>query len=242
VARLLGASLGVINVGLAQFADAIAAAGGAVTHLEWAPPASGDAAAATALARLVNHPAVEQANARALEALLGSSPVLRGTGAARDTLPGMGERMILCAGPPIEWARMCGPMQGAIVGAILYERWAKDAQGARALAASGELTFEPCHHHAAVGPMAGVISPSMPVWVVEDASSGRRAYSNFNEGLGKALRFGAFGEDVLERLYWIRTVLAPSVGAALSALGGISGRASDEDLLDRIFSRFCLGK
>jgi hypothetical protein len=224
MARLLGASLGVINVGLAQFAEAIAAAGGVVTHLEWAPPASGDAAAAMALARLVNHPAVEEANARALERLLASSPVLRGTGAARETLPRMGERMILYAGPPIEWAHMCGPMQGAIVGAILYERWARDAPGARALAASGEIAFEPCHHHAAVGPMAGIISPSMPVWVVEDAASGRRAYSNFNEGLGKALRFGAFGADVLERLHWIEAVLAPALGAALSTLGGIELR------------------
>jgi tRNA U34 5-carboxymethylaminomethyl modifying GTPase MnmE/TrmE len=30
--------------------------------------------------------------------------------------------------------------------------------------------------------------------------------------------------------------------AALEALGGVTGRVAGEDLLDRIFSRFCLGK
>jgi hypothetical protein len=168
----------------------------------------------------VNAEPVEGANRKAFEAFLAASPVLRGVAAARE-LPGMGERMLLHAGPPIEWPRMCGPMQGAIVGAILYEGWARDAEAARSLASSGKLRFEPAHHHGAVGPMAGIISPSMPVWVVEDTARGKRAHSNFNEGLGKALRFGAFGADVLARLKWIETVLAPAVGSALAALGGI---------------------
>ncbi len=221
MAKLTSAAPAVINVGLAQFAEAIAHAGGTVVQLDWAPPALGDPAAGMALARLVNHPLVEDANRKALAAFQAASPVLRGVGAARDALPGLGERMILHAGPPIEWPRMCGPMQGAIVGAILYEGWAQDAEGARALAARGAIAFAPCHHHAAVGPMAGIISPSMPVWIVEDASHGRRAFSNFNEGLGKALRFGAFGPDVLTRLKWIDSTLAPAVGAALAALGGV---------------------
>lgn len=220
MARLVENKLGVLNVGLAQFAEAISAAGGTALQLEWAPPAAGDPAAAMALARLVNAPSVEDANRKALDALLAASPVLRGVARARE-LPGMDERTVLHAGPPIDWARMCGPMQGAIVGAILYEGWASDVAGARALAASGGLRFEPAHHHAAVGPMAGIISPSMPVWVVEDSAHRKRAYSNFNEGLGKALRFGAYGAEVLARLKWIETTLAPAVGAALEALGGI---------------------
>ena len=98
---------------------------------------------------------------------------------------------------------MCGPMQGAIVGAILFEGWATEPDAARALAASGEIAFEPCHHHGAVGPMAGVISPSMPVWIVRDAASGHRAFCNLNEGLGKVLRFGANGTEVIDRLRWM---------------------------------------
>ncbi len=220
MARLVERKLGVLNVGLAQFAEAIATAGGAALQVDWAPPAAGDRDAAMALARLVNAPAIENANRKAFEAFLAASPVLRGVASARE-LPGLTGRMLLHAGPPIEWARMCGPMQGAIVGAILYEGWAKNADAARALAASGAVRFEPAHHHAAVGPMAGIISPSMPVWVVEDTAHARRAYSNFNEGLGKALRFGAYGAEVLARLKWIETVLAPAAGAALASLGGI---------------------
>jgi hypothetical protein len=220
MARLLDGKPGVLNVGLAQFAEAVVAAGGAALQLDWSPPAAGDRAAAMALARLTGAPQVEQANRAAFDSFLAASPVLRGVCTARE-LPGLDGRILLHAGPPIEWPRMCGPMQGAIVGAMLYEGWARDPDSARALAASGAIRFAPAHHHAAVGPMAGIISPSMPLWVVEDKSSGRRAYSNFNEGLGKALRFGAYGSEVLERLKWIGIVLAPAVGSALAALGGI---------------------
>ena len=220
MARLVDGKPGVLNVGLAQFAEAVVAAGGAALQIDWAPPAAGDRAAAMALARLVGAPRVEEANRTAFAAFLAASPVLRGVCTVRE-LPGLDRRVLLHAGPPIEWVRMCGPMQGAIVGAILYEGWARDAEAARALAASGAIRFAPAHHHAAVGPMAGIISPSMPLWVIEDKVSGRRAYSNFNEGLGKALRFGAYGSDVLERLKWIGIVLAPAVGAALDALGGV---------------------
>lgn len=219
--HLAGASLGVLNVGLAQFAETVAAAGGRATQLEWSPPAHGDRALGMALARLTRHEKVEQANEKAFAAFLGASPVLRGVGTAGDTLSKMSERMLLHAGPPVGWRDMCGPMQGAIVGAILYEGWARDAQAALKLAASGEIAFAPCHHFAAVGPMAGIISPSMPLWIVENTASGARAYSNLNEGLGKALRFGAYGPEVLERLAWMRKTLAPALGRVLDALGGV---------------------
>jgi len=221
MSHLAAASLGVINVGLAQFAGTIAAAGARATQLEWSPPALGDRALGMALARLTRHEKIEQANEKAFAAFLGASPVLRGVGTAGETLARMGERTILHAGPPLAWRDMCSPMQGAIAGAILYEGWARDAQAAQKLAASGEIAFEPCHDHAAVGPMAGIISPSMPLWIVEDETRGARAYSNFNEGLGKALRFGAYGPDVLARLAWMRDALGPALGRSLAALGGV---------------------
>src|SRR5207249_2331841 len=138
---------------------------------------------------------------------------------ARGVLPGLQPKMILHAGPPIAWGRMCGPMRGAIVGAILYEGWAQDAARAEAMAAGGDIAFAPCHHHAAVGPMSGIISPSMPVWIVRNAQSGNVAFSNMNEGLGKVLRFGANGPEVIERLHWMRQVLAPALQAGLKVLG-----------------------
>jgi hypothetical protein len=221
MARLAAASLGVVNVGLAQFAETVAAAGGRVTRVDWSPPAFGDRELGMALARVMGQEKVERANTQAFDRFMASAPVLRGVGIAREALPGMGRRMLLHAGPPVAWRDMCGPMQGAIAGAVLHEGWARDGEEAKALAARGEIEFQPCHHHAAVGPMAGIVSPSMPVWIVEDAASGARAYSNLNEGLGKALRFGAYGPEVLERLAWMRDTLGPALGKALDALGGL---------------------
>jgi len=221
MSSLFSQNLSVINVGLEQFATTIADAGGTATQLEWSPPALGDQQAGMALARLTDQPAIEQANETAFAAFRTTTPQLRGVGTAGKTLSGMGKRTILHAGPPVEWGNMCGPMQGAIIGAILYEKWASDENAARDLAAGGKITYEPCHHHAAVGPMAGIISPSMPLWIVEDQATGTLAFSNFNEGLGKALRFGAYGDDVLARLKWIETTLAPAMGAALATLDGI---------------------
>ena len=209
----------IINVGLQSFADSIEAAGGKSAQIDWTPPAGGNRAAGWSLAQLLNHPDVERANEKAYTIFLAAQPVLTGIGVAREHLPGMSERMILHAGPPIAWQEMCGPMQGAVIGAILYEGWAADAEAARRLAEGGTIAFEPAHHHAAVAPMAGVISPSMPVWVVENAAGGNRAYSNLNEGLGKVLRFGAHSAEVIRRLQWMAKVLAPALSAALAKLG-----------------------
>ena len=209
----------IINVGLQSFADSIEAAGGKSAQIDWTPPAGGNRAAGWSLAQLLNHPLVERANETAYAMFLAAQPVLAGIGIARTQLPGMGERMILHAGPPIAWGEMCGPMQGAVIGALLYEEWAADAEAARRLAAGGTIAFEPAHHHAAVGPMAGVISPSMPVWVIENAAGSNRAYSNLNEGLGKVLRFGANAAEVIRRLQWMAKVLAPALSAALAKFG-----------------------
>jgi hypothetical protein len=212
--KLFGEPLHVVNVGVGSFADPIARAGATVTRLEWAPPA-----AAPELAKLAKHPTVEAANRKAFDAYAAAQPVLEGISVARDAIPGLAEKTILHAGPPIEWARMCGPMQGAIAGAILLEGWTDDLGAAHRIAASGAVRFAPCHDHAAVGPMAGVISPSMPVFVLKNAAGQNRAYCTLNEGLGKVLRYGANSPEVLERLRWMRDTLAPTIAAGLKALG-----------------------
>jgi hypothetical protein len=211
----------VLNVGLASFRDAIAQAGGAVTQIEWAPPANGDRAVGRALARLVNDPTVEAANRVAYKAYLAAQPVLIGIGVAVEAMATMRPRLILHSGPPIAWDRMCGPMRGAIIGAILFEGWATDIEQAQDLAASGGIAFEPCHHHGAVGPMAGVISPSMPVWIVRETVGSRLAFSNLNEGLGKVLRFGANSAEVIDRLKWMASSLRQTLGLALAETGPI---------------------
>jgi hypothetical protein len=169
---------------------------------------------------------IEVANRRAVERMTAVRPVLRGVGRAVEFLPVFARRthVLLHAGPPIAWERMSGPLRGAVVGAALFEGWAADETAARELAERGEIAFEPCHHHGAVGPMAGVVSPSMQMYVVADEASGARAYSTINEGYGKVLRYGAFSPEVLERLRFLNGTLAPMLDAALASLGGIDVR------------------
>jgi hypothetical protein len=169
---------------------------------------------------------IEEANQTAVARMMAARPILRDVAPARDVIPGMGERLLLHAGPPITWDRASGPLRGAIIGACLYEGWAQDAAAAEALVLRGEVQLEPCHHHAAVGPMAGVTSPSMLVYVVENITHGNFAYSNLNEGYGKVLRYGAYAPEVLDKLRWMNTVMGPILAAALAASGdGIDIRA-----------------
>ncbi len=211
----------IINVGLSSFADAILHAGGMALHVDWRPPAEGDTALGKSLANLVNNPTVDQANQTAFNRYLNAQPQLESVGAAGALLPGMEDRMILHSGPPIEWQNMCGPMQGAIIGAAIFEGWAEDQNSAVRLLESGEVSLEPCHHHGAAGPMSGIISPSMPVWKVHNSDLGNHTFSNLNEGLGKVLRFGANSPDVIERLKWMQQTLAIVLNEALDELGPV---------------------
>ncbi len=164
---------------------------------------------------------IKAANAVVLERIVASQPYLTGVGRAADLIPGMRRDLILHAGPPIEWSRMSGPLKGAVIGGLIFEGLAADEREALSLAERGGVEFAPCHHHAAVGPMAGVTTASMRVYAVENRAFGNKAFSNFNEGYGKVLRFGAYSEEVLARLRWINDTLAPAVGQALVRAGGL---------------------
>lgn len=167
---------------------------------------------------------IDQANRTAVERMMAARPVLKGLAPAREVIPGMTDDLLLHAGPPIEWERASGPLRGAVIGALLFEGRARDEAGAVALIERGEVRLEPCHHHGAVGPMAGVISPSMRVYVVEDATHGHRTFSNLNEGYGKVLRYGAFSEEVLAKLRWMNDFLAPVLARAIEQLEGLDLR------------------
>ncbi len=169
--------------------------------------------------------AIEAANARAVECMLAADPVLLDVAVAGDVIEGLGGRTILHAGPPIAWPDMCGPMRGAIAGAIVLEGWAGDLDKAAELAAAGGIAFHPNHHFGAVGPMTGLITPSMPVMAVENRAFGNRAYCTLNEGLGKVMRFGGNDAEVLARLRWLAEAFGPALGAALREAGGIPLKA-----------------
>ena len=224
---LFSEKLRVINVGLDGFAETLQDLGVPVAMVDWRPPAGGDHELIKIVDSLRSETGdgwvekITQANVEAISRLLAARPVIKGIGVAIDTVPGMKKNMILHAGPPVDWPRMCGPMRGAVIGGLIYEGLAKDEQEAERLAASGEITFEPCHHHNAVGPMAGVMTASMPVWIMENEAFGNTAYCTLNEGLGKVLRYGAYSSEVIDRLNWMREVLGPVLADVIQAHGAI---------------------
>ena len=160
---------------------------------------------------------IERANAMAVGRMMEARPILKGLVAARDVIPGRKDNLLLHAGPPIEWPRMSGPLRGAVIGALLFEGLAKTEAAATAMAEKGLVEFAPCHEHNAVGPMAGVTSASMKVYVVENITHGNKAFSNLNEGYGKVLRYGAYSDEVLKKLRWMNDVMGPVLADALAA-------------------------
>ena len=164
---------------------------------------------------------IKSANSECLRRVQECRATLADVRVASDVVPGMADHVVLHSGPPITWDRMCGPMRGAIIGATLFEGWAKTPEEAVELAASGDLSFDPCHDHNAVGPMAGIITKSMAVQVVRDQASGRETYAALYMGLGKVLRFGAYDESVLARLRWMNREFAPLLAEAIRRSGGI---------------------
>lgn len=168
---------------------------------------------------------IDRANEITVGRILDAEPVLVDVKPAGVVIEGLGDGMILHAGPPIGWDRMCGPMRGAIGGAIVLEGWAEDLTAAEKLAGSGDITFQPNHHYDAVGPMTGLITPSMPVMVVENRNFGNLAFCTLNEGLGKVMRFGGNDEEVLNRLRWLASDLAPAMSRALADREGLPLKA-----------------
>ena len=204
-------------VGAPLFADALTAQGAAVQSVDWRPPADGVEPLAGLLARTWEA-TVDTANQTAVRRVLDAQQVLVDVRPAGEVVPGLERDMVLHAGPPIEWDHMSAPIRAAAIGALIHEGLAADEAAAERAAAGGDVRFEPCHHHQAVGPMAGMTTYSMPVLIVEDRASGNRAYSILNEGLGRVLRYGGLGPDVLERLDWMRRVLGPTIGEALRGM------------------------
>jgi hypothetical protein len=212
--EIFGKDLTIVNVGLASMAKSVRDQGVKVIDLDWQPPQNGMPRLRITRSGI----SIESANQEVVNRIRRGQAVLIGMGIAREVIPGMHARMILHAGPPIEWERMCGPTRGAVMGALIYEGLAQDEKEAQKMAESGEIEFSPCHHHHAVGPMAGVVSPSMPVWIIENKTFGNRNYCTLNEGLGKVLRYGGMGVEVYTRLKWMATDLYSTLDRALQSL------------------------
>ena len=219
---LLSGEPQVVAAGADLFADAVAAQAVPVQRVLWRPPVEGTDAD---LARVMGDPRRAQANQTALDRLLAAGALLVDVRPAGDAL-GLAAGDFLHAGPPTSWERASGPLRGALIGAMLLEGLAETPEQAEAALAGGEgIPLDSCHHHRAVGPMAGVVSPSMWVFELVDEEHGGRAYCSLNEGLGKVLRYGAYGLEVIERLRWMGAALGPLLQAAVRANGPIDIRA-----------------
>ena len=219
ISQLFKSELKVVNIGISGFKEALDSVGTPAVQVDWRPPVDVD----PALRRKIQtqRERIEAANKKVMAKILAAQPVVVGLERALDVIPGMKPDLILHSGPPITWDRMCGPMRGGIMCALMYEGRAKTPAEAEKLAASGEIKYAPCHEHSAVGPMAGIVSASMPVFLVKNEEHGNTAYCTLNEGLGKVLRYGAYGEDVIKRLKWMEQVLYPALKKATAKLGRI---------------------
>jgi hypothetical protein len=217
--ELFDSELKVINVGLKTFKDTLDEQNVPSIHVDWRPPVTID----ENLTHIItaNEQKIDDANKTACERILNSKPILTGLDTALNVIPGMKKNLILHAGPPVTWDKMCGPMRGAIMGALKYEGLAKNETEAEKLAASGEIEYAPCHEPSTVGPMAGIVSASMPVFIIENEEYGNKAFCTLNEGLGKVLRYGAYSDEVIEKLKWMEAVLYPTLKAAVEDLAKI---------------------
>ncbi len=209
----------IINIGLKSFAEVVEEFGCEVVQYDWMPPAGGNVKLIKILNFLRNYEGIDEKNREVIAKVVASQPILKDNVRAKEVIPELNEgKVILHAGPPVAYENMPDPMQGSCVGAVLFEEWADNEADARKMLESGEIKFIPCHHVNAVGPMGGITSPNMAVFVVENATGGNRAYCTMNEGIGKVLRFGAYSEEVVERLRWMRDVLGPTLGKALRSM------------------------
>ncbi len=244
--NLLTQAPSVINIGIDGFNQSVTSNGGALTSLQWQPPGNSDPLVAWQLAQLMHDPRIESANAEATKRIINARPMwedipLRADGVWHEL---KNTRVLLHAGPPVAWHDMCGPMQGAMIGAVLYEGWTDTPEKAQTMLEKSEIEFAQCHDFDAVGPMTGIISASMPLIKVREASNGNISYTNINEGIGRCLRFGANGPDVIQKLKWFESVLAPVLKAAVrhnfDKTGGIDLKALQSQALlmgDEVHSR-----
>jgi hypothetical protein len=212
----------VVTAGADLFGAALAGQAAECTPVAWQPPPE---AVTGALARVLADPRRAEANRIAAGAMLAAGAQLVDVQPAATVL-GLEPGRFCHAGPPISWDRASGPLRGALIGAMLLENLADDpAEAQRRLAAGDGIELVPCHALGGVGPMAGVVSPSMWVFVLRDETHDRTSWCTLNEGLGAVLRYGAYGPEVIGRLRWMAAVLGPALQRAVRAHGPIDLKA-----------------
>lgn len=204
-------NLKIATAGVPLLADALSDQLVPLSRIDWRPAVPGSQ---EALNRVMADGRRDGANSLALARMLAAGALLVDVRQAKDAL-GLEPGTFLHAGPPLTWERASGPMRGALLGGTIFEGIASDAETAEKILSSGGIDWEPCHHRDAVGPMAGVVTPSMWMFELLDPTTGNRSWCSLNEGLGKVLRYGAYSGEVIDRLRWMREVLGPLLKLAV---------------------------
>lgn len=222
VMELLTTKPRVINVGVESFNEPLRKYGAQSVQYTWKPKAGGNKRMIHLLNELDKIDGIDEANERICQRFKESQPQLVDVKVAKDVIPELNraKKTLLHAGPPITWENMQGPMRGSCIGAALFEGWAETEEEALALLEAGEVEFIPCHHCHAVGPMGGITSANMAVLEVVNTVDNTVAYCTMNEGIGKVLRFGAYSQEVVDRLHWMADELGPVLAKALKLSDG----------------------
>jgi hypothetical protein len=213
----------VVNIGLSLFADAVARQGFDVVDVDWRIPGGGDPDVVAALARLCGpmSEVVDAANAEVLRRLDCGAPRATGVRAAADVVPGFEGTTLLHCGPPIDYADAIDPLRRSLRAAVVAEGWADNTDGADRLLAGGRVGLEPANRHDTCVPMVTAIGPSQPVWIVENAAGGNRAFAPLNQGPGDTAWFGRDTRAAIDRLRFLAAVAGPLLDDAVRSHGPV---------------------
>jgi len=108
----------------------------------------------------------------------------------------------------------------ALAGSAVMEGWVKTFDDAIAAIIGGDIALLPNHSIGIVSPMSGVVRPSQPLFVVQDAGgSGRVTYATLAEKGRRTLRFGCYDSDSVAGLARLENEIAPAVARALPSGG-----------------------
>jgi hypothetical protein len=220
----LPGEVGVVNVGLPLFGEAIAAQDRPISQVDWRIPGGGEPEVVAALRRLYGpHAAViDAANTEVFKRLDRGAPQLIGVRTARDVIPVLAEgQVILHCGPPIEIERVPDPLRRSMRAAVVAEGWADTPASADVLLADGTVRLESANVHGVVVPMATAMGPLTPVWEVELAEADIRTYAPLGQGSGDVAWFGKDSAGAIERLVLLREAAGPVLSEALTAYGPI---------------------
>lgn len=161
------------------------------------------------------------ANAEAFRRLVESRPILTGMARAGEVIPGMKPNTVLHSGPEIEFAAMRGAHRQGIVGALLFEGIARDEKEAVGMIEAGEIDIRAANDFNSGAPGSGITSCSMAVLIVEEKTSGIRAFAPPIEGAqgGGLGGWGVCTPAIRENLRRIAGIFAPLFTRVLDSCG-----------------------